>query len=155
MRIAAHQEKVRRLETARRRLEPAEDFELWFWMSMSGGTHALNAALHAVGATSDGHYFATQAADVYLEPGPTPGSWRPAIRFGCDLLHVGMPRVEAPLPPELERACRAMEVLEELRDPCVRGDRAVTPTIVRAVEAAYAECLQWTGRILQAPGGAA
>jgi hypothetical protein len=151
MRIAAHQEKVRRLDAVRRRLDPAEDFELWFWMSMSGGTHALNAALHAVGATSDGPYFATQAVDVYLEPGPAPGSFRPAIRFGCDVLHVGMPRVDAALPPALERACRAMEVLEEVRDPCVRGDRIATPAIIGAVDAAYAECLELTARVLEAP----
>jgi hypothetical protein len=152
MRIAVHLEKLRRLEAVRQRLDPREDFELWFWMSMSGGTHALNAALHSVGASSDGDYFCTQAVDVYLERGETPGSWRPAIRFGCDILHVGMPKIEAPIPPELERACRAMEVLEEVRDPCVRGDRAATPEIIVAVGAAYGECLRLTDRVLQVSG---
>jgi hypothetical protein len=152
MRIEAHLEKVRRLDAVRQRLAPAEDFELWFWMSMSGGTHALNAALHAVGATSDGHVFPTQAVDVYLEPGPTAGTFRPAIRFGCDILHVGMPRVEVPIPSDLEQACGAMEVLETFRDGCVRGDRAITPGIIEAVDAAYTRCLALTAGVLRASG---
>jgi hypothetical protein len=33
MRIAAHLEKVRRMDVVRQRLDLVEDFELWFWMS--------------------------------------------------------------------------------------------------------------------------
>ena len=151
MRIAAHLEKVRRLDAVRRRLDPIEDFELWFWMSMSGGTHALNAALHQVGATDDGDYFCTQSADVYLEAGDSPGTWKHALRFGCDIVHVGMPKVDAPIPPELEQACNAMMVLEEIRDPYVRGDDAVTPSVVARVDKAYQDCLRLTGQVLAMP----
>jgi hypothetical protein len=89
--IDAHLEKVRRMEAVRARLDSLEDFELWFWMSMCGGTHAINAALHRVGATDDGEYFCTQSVDVYLERGDKPGEWRHSLRYGCDIIHVGMP----------------------------------------------------------------
>ena len=151
MRIAAHLEKVSRLDAVRRRLDPVEDFELWFWMSMIGGTHAINAALHQVGATDDGDYFCTQSVDVYLEPGDSPGTWRHALRFGCDIVHVGMPKVDVPIPEELERACNAMMVLEEIRDPYVRGNGAVTPKIVAQVDAAYQGCLRLTEQVLAKP----
>jgi hypothetical protein len=148
MRTAAHLEKVRRMDAVRQRLDPVEDFELWFWMSMSGGTHAINAALHQIGVTSDGDYFCTQSSDVYLEPGDAPGTWKPAIRFGCDILHVGMPKIEAPLPPKLEQACDAMKVLEDIRDPCIRGERAITPKLVSTIDDAYRNCLRLTEQVL-------
>jgi hypothetical protein len=152
MKIAAHLEKIERFEAVRRRLEPLEDFELWFWMSLGGGTHALNAALHGVGATDDGEYFCTQAVDVYLEPGDAPGTWKPTIRFGADIIHVGMPAVETPIPAGLEQACRAMERLEEFRDPGVRGAMAITPAIVARCDAAYRECLRLTRQTLESAG---
>jgi len=51
MNVAAHEEKIRRLEALRQRLDPLEDFELWFWTAMNAGTHAVNAALHHAGIT--------------------------------------------------------------------------------------------------------
>jgi hypothetical protein len=152
MRIEAHLDKVRRLDAVRARLDPREDFELWFWMSMSGGTHAFNAALHAAGATVAADSFCTQAANLYLEPGREPGTWAPAIRFDGDVLHVGLPAIDAPIPPELERAGHALDVLEEVRDPCVRGDRPVTPDLVAAVDAAYRDCLRLTALVVEAAG---
>lgn len=147
MRTAAHREKVSRLDAVRQRLDPIEDFELWFWMSMIGGTHAINAALHQAGATDAGDYYCTQSLDVYVEPGDSPGTWKHAIRSGCDVIHVGMPEVEAKLPPELQQACDAMMVLEEIRDPYIREDRAVTPKIVAAVDTAYRSCLRLTEQL--------
>lgn len=135
----------------RQRLDPVEDFELWYWMSMSGGTHAINAALHQAGATSDGDYFCTQSEDVYLESGDSPGTWKHALRFGCDIIHVGMPKVDAPIPPELEQACNAMMVLEELRDPCIRGDCVITPKVVAAIDTAYQNCLRLTEQVFALP----
>jgi hypothetical protein len=146
--IDAHLEKVRRMEAVRARLDSLEDFELWFWMSMCGGTHAINAALHRVGATDDGEYFCTQSVDVYLERGDKPGEWRHSLRYGCDIIHVGMPAVQVPIPAPLRDACNAMLVLEELRDPCIRGDRAITPQIVAAVENAYRNCTRLTESII-------
>ena len=82
MKVAGHLEKVKRFDAVRGRLDPGEDFELWFWMTLSAGTNALNAALHRVGATDDGEYFCTQAVDVYLGLDEASGTWKPAIRFG-------------------------------------------------------------------------
>ena len=152
MKVAGHLEKVKRFDAVRGRLDPGEDFELWFWMTLSAGTNALNAALHRVGATDDGEYFCTQAVDVYLGLDEASGTWKPVIRFGCDIIHVGMPEIDKPLPPALEAACRAMEVLEEVRDPCVRGDAAVTAEVIAACDAAYRECLALTGRVLGPAG---
>jgi hypothetical protein len=151
MRIGGHLEKLRRLDAVRKRLDPVEDFEMWFWMSMHGGTHAVNAALHQVGATDDGDYFCTQSDDVYLEAGDSPGTWKHSIRFGCDIIHVGMPPVDAPIPPALQQACDAMMVLEEIRDPYVRGDCAVTSEVVGKVDTAYRDCLRFTEQVLAMP----
>ncbi|HZR01754.1 MAG TPA: hypothetical protein VFA81_01115 [Burkholderiales bacterium] len=149
MNIAAHLEKLRRTQDVRSRLDPMQDFELWFWMSMIGGTHAINAALHHVGATDPGEYFCTQSVDVYLEQGDAPGTWKHSLRYGCDIVHVGMPKVQAKLPCELEDACDAMMVLEHLRDPCIRGDHTITPADIAAVDRAYVTCLRLTQQVLE------
>lgn len=141
------------MDDVRGRLDPLSDFELWFWMCMGAGTHAINAALHHVGATDGGDYCCTQSLDVYLEPAGE-GAWKPALRFGCDIIHVGMPEVDAPLPVELARACTAMMVLEELRDPCIRGNRAITPDVVARVDAAYRDCLALTQQVIEQPPAA-
>ena len=62
--------------------------------------------------------------------------------------HVGMPKVEAHLPAPLTQACDAMLVLEHLRDPFVRGQGAITPQIVAAVDHAYRTCLRHTETIV-------
>jgi len=149
MKTAGHLEKLRRMDVVRARLDAHDDFELWFWMSMTGGTHAINAALHHVGATDGGDYFCTQSLDVYLEAGDTPGTWKHALRYGCDIVHVGMPEVQAQLPPELEEACDAMRVIEELRDPCIRDTHTVTDADIDAVDRAYRTCLRLTQRVLE------
>ena len=61
MDIASHLEKVERFERARATLDPITEFEMWYWMSLSGGTSAVNAALHASKLTDDGDYFCTQS----------------------------------------------------------------------------------------------
>ena len=146
VKIDAHLEKAKRMDAVRERLDPVEDFELWFWMSMCGGTHAINAALHRVGATDDGDYFCTQSVDVYLEPAGE--GWKHSLRYGCDIIHVGMPKVDAPMPASLQQACDAMRVLEELRDPCIRGEAAITPQIVAAVDNAYRTSLRLTAGVV-------
>jgi len=55
---------------------------------------------------------------------------------------------QVPIPAPLRDACNAMLVLEELRDPCIRGDRAITPQIVAAVENAYRNCTRLTESII-------
>lgn len=139
MNVAAHLEKVAKLETLRRRLDPLEDFELWFWAAMNAGTHAVNAALHDAGVTLDSDVFPTQPG-VYLAPRPD-GSLVPELRPLGDIMHVGRPKVDAPLPGDVTEMMRAMEVIEHHRDPCVRGDREPTRAIADECDAALRRCL--------------
>jgi hypothetical protein len=144
MDIASHLEKVKRFERVRNRLDPMKDFELWYWMSLSAGTSAVNGALHASGLTDDGDYFCTQSVDVYLRDGrhDKPDSWKSAFMWDVDIIHVHMPEISKSLTPELKKAYKAMGVLEEVRDPCVRADKKVTKKIVDAVDKAYKETIK-------------
>ena len=55
----------------------------------------------------------------------------------------------------LERACEALRVIEDARDPCVRGAREITPELAASCEAAYRDCVAATKPILEGPGGGA
>lgn len=138
MRIADHVEKIARLDGLRGRLDPLLDFELWFWATMTAGTHAVNAALH--------HARVTQATDAYpTQPGvylvPRDGDLQPAFGPLGDILHVGRPAIEAPMPADVEQIMHAMERIEAHRDPCVRGGRKPTPAIANECEEALRSCL--------------
>lgn len=144
MKIDSHLAKVRRLRATRDRLDPLDDFELWFWAGMHAGTHAVNAALHHAGLTRDDEVFATQPG-VYLVPSAD-GPPREALHPLADVLHVGRPHVPGEIPQDLARMMHAMEVVEQYRDPCVRGDRAPTAEIVAECDAALRECLDLLDR---------
>ncbi|MBH61414.1 MAG: hypothetical protein CL569_02975 [Alphaproteobacteria bacterium] len=139
MDIASHLEKVKRFERARAKLDPMTEFEMWYWMSLSGGTSAINAALHAAKLTDDGDYFCTQSVDVYMQGGKhdKPESWKPKFMWDVDLIHIHMPDISKPLTPKMKRAYAAMQVLEDVRDPCVRGGKKITKKVVRDVQTAY------------------
>ncbi|MSP67331.1 MAG: hypothetical protein EXQ96_04385 [Alphaproteobacteria bacterium] len=154
MKIDAHLEKLRNTESVRRRLDPKADYELWYWMTLTGGTAAINAALHSVGATDDGDYWCTQAPDIYLGPGKKPGEFTPSFRRRADIIHVHMPDVSAKLPPELDEAIRAMDVLEEVRDPYIRGDAIVTQEVVDRVDGAYRKAVELAREIVAKSGRA-
>lgn len=139
MHIDAHLIKISRLLQSRARLDALGDFELWFWATMLGGTHALNAALHHAGVTRADHAFAMQPG-VYLVPQPD-GGLEPRLQEPGDVLHLGRPRLERELPEDVQRMARAMEVIESFRDPCVREGRQPTREIVSACDAALDECL--------------
>jgi hypothetical protein len=140
MNVASHLQKIRKLETLRARLDPLEDFELWFWAAMNAGTHAVNAALHHSGATRDDDVFPTQPG-VYLVPQPGAGL-RPAFHPLGDILHVGRPKVEGKLPADLEQMMHEMELIEQHRDPCIRGERQPTRAIADECERALRRCLE-------------
>lgn len=140
MNTGAHVEKIVKLEALRARLDPLDDFEMWFWAGMTAGTHALNAALHHAGVTSDDDMFATQPG-VYLVP-RADGSLEPAFRPLGDVLHVGRPRVDGPVPEDITAMMRDMEKIEHHRDPCLREGVAATPAIVAECDAALGRCLQ-------------
>jgi hypothetical protein len=60
----------------------------------------------------------------------------------CDLIHIGLPEINDPLPPWIAKAYEAMEVIERYRDPCVRGDRPITPALIAECEASYQEIVR-------------
>jgi hypothetical protein len=136
MRIDGHVEKFRRFDALRGRFDPIEEFELWYWMGLSGGTAIINAALHALDITKEDDSFSTQVPDVYVAMQPD-GGWRHQLGFGVDLIHVGLPPIEAPLPEPMQRIFAAMEIIERYRDPCTRGRQAVTAETISDCDQAY------------------
>jgi hypothetical protein len=83
--------------------------------------------------------FPTQPG-VYLVPARD-GSPKPAFRPLGDVLHVGRPKIEAPVPEHVAQMFHAMETIEQHRDPCVRFGREPTPAIVAECDAALRRCL--------------
>lgn len=140
MNTAAHLAKLAKLEALRLRLDPLEDFALWFWAGMNAGTHAVNAALHHAGVTRDDDVYPTQPG-VYLVP-QADGSLRAAFRPLGDVLHVGRPKVEASVPALVAAMMHAMEHLERHRDPCLREGLVPTEAIVQECDRALRECLR-------------
>lgn len=140
MRLASHIDKVRRLTALRARLDPIADFELWYWTTLTAGTNLYNATLHALGLTSDEPVFST-IPGVHLVR-QADGSYARELRGPGDVSHVGWPPIEGDAPPQVRRLEAALHALEEHRDPCIRGERIVTPAIVdacsRAFDAAFA-----------------
>ena len=139
MNVASHLEKIRKLEALRARLDPMEDFELWFWSAMNSGTQAVNAALHHAGITRDDDVFPTQPG-VYLVPGPDK-ALRAAYHPLGDVLHVGRPKVEGSIPADIAAMMQKMEIIEHHRDPCIRGEREPTRAIADECHAALAQVL--------------
>jgi hypothetical protein len=143
MHVAAHLQKIARLERMRSRLDPEEDFELWFWAAMHAGTHAFNAALHHAGITPQERAFAMQPGVYLVAQGD--GRFLPELRATGDVLHVGRPRIDSPLPNDVQRIAHAMERLEAFRDPCVREGQRPTREIIETCAEALRECLALLG----------
>lgn len=140
MNVHSHLEKIARLQSLRARLDPLEDFELWFWTGMTAGTHAVNAALHHGGITASDDMYPTQPG-VYLVPQPD-GGLTAAFRSVGDVLHVGRPAIEAPLPEDVASMMHLMEMIERYRDPCVREGVVPTVAIVEHCDEALTQCLR-------------
>ena len=140
MKIASHFEKIERYDALRNRLDQFNDFEIWFWTTMNAGTNAVNAALHATGITEDGPWYPQQPG-VYMVEGDDPGSFVAAFKPMGDVLHVGRPKIEKPIPEKVQRIAGLMDVIEEWRDPCVRDGEPVTQEIIDKVDKAYHEVI--------------
>lgn len=141
MLVAAHLEKVERLDRARRRLDPFDDYELWYFAALTACVNAMNAALHALGATEAEDCFAHNVP-IYIRAGAKAGHFEPVIRPFGDIEHIDGPETEALVPAALAEAKRALIWLEEIRDPGVRGDLEITRELIEGVEAAYGTCLR-------------
>ena len=139
MQISSHVEKVGRLRALRRRLHPLDDFELWYWTTLTAGTNMLNATLHAAGVTSDERVFST-IPGVHVVPQPD-GSYARELRGLGDVSHVGWPSIKRDVPAHIRRLEGLLHEIEEHRDPCIRGDRHPTQAIVDECESAFEAAL--------------
>jgi hypothetical protein len=136
VKIEEHVRKWQRFDSVRSRLHPIDEFELWYWSMLSGAMALINAALHAWRITAENDLFATQTPNVYIVI-ESPEAWHYEIGVGGDLIHLGLPAIDAPMPAPLQPACDAMLAFESYRDDYVRGDKAVTEDIVANCESAY------------------
>jgi hypothetical protein len=136
MMVEAHLAKWRRFDSVRRRFEPLDEFELWFWATASGATALINAALHATGVTEASRLFPTQVEHIYacVEDRTR---WRRKIAAGGDLIVLDQPELAEEIPPELFVAFESMRVIEQFREPIVRGAAVADAKAVLACERAY------------------
>lgn len=139
MRVASHVEKLRRLTELRSRLNPLADFELWYWTTLTAGTNMLNATLHVAGLTSDDPVFSTIPGVHVVRQAD--GTYARELRGPGDVSHVGWPPIEGDVPAEIRSLEAALHAIEEHRDPCIRGDRVATQSIVDECEACFAKAM--------------
>jgi hypothetical protein len=139
MKISSHLDKITRLLRLRDRLDPLQDFELWYWTSLTAGTNIWNASLHAAGLTSEERAFST-IPGVHVVP-QGDGSYRRELRGPGDVSHVGWPPIPGDMPEPIQRLEAALHALEEHRDPCLRGDRAPTQAIVDDCDLAIVQAI--------------
>ena len=139
MKITSHADKINRLLTLRERLDPLNDFELWYWTGLTAGTNIWNASLHAVGLTSEDRAFST-IPGVHVVP-QADGSYRRELRGPGDVSHVGWPAIPGEMPLPIQTLEAALHALEEHRDPCLRGDRQPSHAIVEDCNQALAQAV--------------
>lgn len=138
--ISSHIDKVRRLNGVRGRLNPAEDFELWFWSSMLAGTNAVNAALHQAGITPAESAFPSQPGVFYML---MVDGYKPVLKELGDVLHVGRPAITGAVPEDVATMMELMEQMEKYRDPCTRGDIDPSEAIIEHCDALYCQCIEF------------
>lgn len=141
MKIQAHIAKFKNLDATLQRLDPRSDSELWIWTAMNAGVHLLNAALHSTGATRELDSFHTQVEGLYAVPDRALGVLKDVLHEPGDVMHVGQPPIAQPLPPEIERASISLKVIEDLREPHVRGSEAIRPGAEQEWTRAYRDCI--------------
>ena len=149
MEISAHREKMARLEVLRSRLDPVEDFELWMWASMTAATNGLNACLHHLNLTEPKPYYPDQIPGLYVRRGED-GSWTKLFAVPGDVIHLGMPPFEGDVPQSVFDLSTQLEVLEDLREPFVRGGQPITPAVVERCRTAYDSSIAMIEKILSA-----
>src|SRR5690606_8885741 len=132
--------------------DPCDDCELWIWTAMNAGVHLLNAALHHEEATQEVDSFHTQVEGLYAVPDRARNTVVDAMHPPGDVMHVGQPPLQARVSPAVARACAALKLIEDLREPYVRGSDAVPPDAPERWARAYRECVEALLTVLCAPG---
>lgn len=128
MKISEHLEKAAAFERALARLDALADGELYAVFLMRAGTNRLNAALHALGITTDG-------AATREKPG--------------DLNHTYKPRLDTPLPETLKETFVDLAYIENLRPDYVRGPRKFDAPTARKAQTAYEAIRRATDAVLK------
>lgn len=127
MQTSDHLSKAEAFECSIAKLDPTEDGALYVVFLLRAATNRVNAALHALGVTSD-------------DPA-TPA------KLG-DLNHTYKPKLNTPVPDELRAAFRHLAFIEDLRPDYVRGPKPVDDATLAACEAAYSGIRRDTDTIL-------
>ncbi len=127
MKISEHLSKAEAFERTIAKLDPTGDGALYVVFLMRAATNRVNAALHALGITTDG--------------AATPA------RIG-DLNHTYKPELNTPVPDPLRRAFGHLAFIENLRPAYVRGPEPVDATLAAACKTAYAAIRSETDAIL-------
>ncbi|MDI3418167.1 hypothetical protein [Streptomyces luteolus] len=148
MNVAGHRDKLDRLVALRQHLDPIEDFELWYWTTLTACTNAYNACVHDAGLTVAEAAFST-IPGMYVVP-DADGSWHRELRALGDVSHVGWPPVDGDKPDDIVRLEHAIHRIEEFRDPCLRGDRRPDAGIVAECDDAFAVVTTVVARRLKA-----
>lgn len=130
------------------RLDIQADCELWIWTAMNAGSHLLNAALHHVGATQETDSFHTQVEGLYCVPDRTNGTVRDIVHAPGDIMHIGQPLIESQLPPAVDEACAMLQIIENLREPYVRGSRPTSSAETKQWRHAYQSCVVQLASVL-------
>lgn len=128
MKVSEHLEKAEAFERAVARLDPVEDTELFVVFLMRAGTNRVNAALHALGLTTE--IMGSKSGMV------------------GDLNHTYKPKLEAALPPAMQEAFRHLALLEDLRPEFVRGLAVLDVAMARKCIEAYEAIRARTDSIL-------
>lgn len=151
MKIDTHIEKFHRLDAALGRLRPDVDRELWIWTAMNACVNLLNAALHRARLTDETDSFHTQVEGLYARPDRARGTLTDAIHPPGDVMHVGQPALGAPLPDAIANASVALTLIENLREPYVRGGDVPAAGATAEWERAYRTCVDELSHALGIP----
>jgi hypothetical protein len=116
MKIEEHLSRADAFERAAAKLAPRTDSALYVVYLLRAGTNRVNAALHALKATTDGKLTAEKLGD---------------------LNHTYKPKLNVPVPAELRAAFRHLALIEEMRTDYVRGDKFLDAAMLDACNAAY------------------
>ena len=128
MKISEHLSKAAAFDGAAAALDPAADTALYVVMLLRAGTNRINAALHALGITTD-------------------GASMPA-KLG-DLNHTYKPKLNVPVPAELQAAFSYLAYIEDLRNDYVRGNKPADRAMLDTLAVAYAGIRGDTDPILE------
>lgn len=128
MKIPEHLAKAGAFERAFAKLDPVEDGELYIVLLMRAGTNRVNAALHALGITTD--------------------STAPPPNTVGDLNHTYKPPLAVEIPEQMQQIFKRLSFIESLRSDYVRGSKTVDHDLAAACDTAYAYIRSETQRIL-------